>query len=175
MMMTSLGHVIVWMEKHKKRNKHKSYKHGGSWSISEERMKLKSLKNMSWVWNCYQTIKSMTESWVDQKVLVSRDLAHCVVWAQLLALPQWILLDKTEEVGACVVSDAEMREPMLHVGIKALIRVAGFDMLEIRIVHASLCARWKGVVLLQLVLTGQKMLESRHGHGGWEEGCCYWV
>ena len=61
---------------------------------------------------------------------------------------------------------------MLHVGVKALIRVAGFDVFEIEIVHASLCARWKGVVLLQLMLTGQKMLESRHNHGGQEGGCC---
>ena len=31
---------------------------------------------------------------------------------------------------------------------------------------------WEGVVLLQLVLAGQNTLESRHGHGGREEGCC---
>ena len=73
----------------------------------------------------------------------------------------------------CVVSDAEMGEPMLRVGVRALIRVAGFDVLEIEKVHASLCARWKSVVLLQLVLTGQKTLESGHGQGGREEGCCY--
>ena len=73
----------------------------------------------------------------------------------------------------CVVSDAEMGEPMLRVGVRALIRVAGFDVFEIEIVHASLCTRWKSVVLLQLVLTGQKTLESGHGQGGREEGCCY--
>ena len=73
----------------------------------------------------------------------------------------------------CIVSDAEMGEPMLHVGVKVLIRVAGFNMLEIEIVCVSLCARWKSVVLLQLALTGQKMLESRHGHGGQGGGCCY--
>ena len=39
-------------------------------------------------------------------------------------------------------------------------------MLEIELVHANLRARWKGVVFLQLVLTGQKTLESRNGHGG---------
>ena len=64
--------------------------------------------------------------------------------------------------GACV-----------RVGVGALIRVAGFDVLEIEILHVSLCARWEGVVLLQLVLTGQKTLESGHGQGGREEGCCY--
>ena len=73
----------------------------------------------------------------------------------------------------CVVSGAEMGEPVLRVGVEALIRVAGFDVLEIGIVHASLCASWKKVVLLRLVLTGQKTLESRHGHGGREGGCCY--
>ena len=78
-----------------------------------------------------------------------------------------------EEVEDHVVSDAEMGEPVLRVGVKALIRVVGFNVLEIEIVCVSLCARWKGVVLLQLALTGQKTLESRHGHGGWEEGCCY--
>ena len=72
-----------------------------------------------------------------------------------------------------VVSDAEMGEPVLRVGVEALIRVAGFDVLEIEIVHASLCASWKGVVQPRLVLTGQKTLESRHGHGGREGGCCY--
>ena len=45
-------------------------------------------------------------------------------------------------------------------------------MLEIETVHANLCARWKGVVVLQLVLTGQKALEIGHGYGGREE-CCY--
>ena len=78
-----------------------------------------------------------------------------------------------EEVEDRVVSDAEMGEPMLHVGVKVLIRVVGFNVLEIEIVCVSLCARWKGVVLLQLVLTGQKMLESRHGYGSQEEGCHY--
>ena len=73
----------------------------------------------------------------------------------------------------CIVSDAEIGEPVLRVGVEALIRVAGFDVLEIGIVHASLCASWRGVVVLQLVLTGQKTLESRHGHGGQEGGCCY--
>ena len=73
----------------------------------------------------------------------------------------------------CVVSDAEMGEPMLRVGVEVLIRVVGFNVLKIEIVCVSLCARWKGVVLLQLVLTGQKTLESRHGHGSQEEGCCY--
>ena len=67
----------------------------------------------------------------------------------------------------CVVSDAEMGESVLRVGVEVLIRVAGFDVLEIELVHANLRARWKGVVLLQLVLTGQKTLESRNGHGGW--------
>ena len=37
---------------------------------------------------------------------------------------------------------SEMGEPMLRVGVRALIRVAGFDVFEIEIVHASLCARW---------------------------------
>ena len=60
----------------------------------------------------------------------------------------------------------------LRVGVKAPIRVVGFDVLEIETVHANLCARWKGVVVLQLVLTGRKALEIRHGYGGWEE-CCY--
>ena len=73
----------------------------------------------------------------------------------------------------CVVSDAEMGESVLRVGVEALIRVAGFDVLGIELVHANLRARWKGVVLLQLVLTGQKRLESRNGHGGREGGCCY--
>ena len=57
-------------------------------------------------------------------------------------------------------------EPVLRVGVEAQIRVAGFDVFEIEIVHASLCARWKGVVLLQLVLTGQKTLESRPWRSG---------
>lgn len=57
-------------------------------------------------------------------------------------------------------------EPVLRVGVEAQIRVAGFDVFEIEIVHASLCARWKGVVLLQLVLTDQKTLESRPWRSG---------
>ena len=39
------------------------------------------------------------------------------------------------------------------------------------IIQASLCVGWEGEVLLQFVLTGQKALESGHGHGGREEGC----
>ena len=65
-----------------------------------------------------------------------------------------------EEVEDCVVSDAEMGEPMLHVGVEALIRVVGFNVLKIEIVCVSLYARWKGVVLLQLVLTGQRRLRA---------------
>ena len=63
-------------------------------------------------------------------------------------------LEEIEEEKDCVVSDAEMGESVLRVGVEALIRVAGFDVLEIELVHANLCARWKGVVVLQLVSKG---------------------
>ena len=49
------------------------------------------------------------------------------------------------------------------------------DVLEIEVIHTSHCGGWEGVVLLQLVLAGQNTLESRYGHGGREEGCCWGI
>lgn len=41
---------------------------------------------------------------------------------------------------------------------------------KIKIIHASIRAGWEGVVLVQLVLAGQKAFESGHGHRAGEEG-----
>ena len=59
--MTSLGHVIVWRMKHKKRNKHKSCEHGGH-DQSQVKIKFKKFEKVKSVPMTYQKVIMMTDT-----------------------------------------------------------------------------------------------------------------
>ena len=75
---------------------------------------------------------------------------------------------RSRDREARIVGGSRSADRSSRLGVGSL--VLAVDVLEIEIVHTSLCGGWEGVVLLQLVLAGQKTLESGHGYGGRGDG-----